>query len=73
MFILGVNLPGTTVDLPAVTARDKKDIAFCAEHQFDFIAASFIRDADSVNEIRALLGEKGKNVKIISKIESNFI
>jgi len=58
------------VDLPAVTERDKLDIAFGVRNRVDFIAASFIRSASNVREIRDLPGVREANIKIISKIES---
>eukprot|EP01122_Echinamoeba_exundans_P011246 TRINITY_DN440_c0_g2_i1.p1 TRINITY_DN440_c0_g2~~TRINITY_DN440_c0_g2_i1.p1 ORF type:complete len:549 (+),score=134.55 TRINITY_DN440_c0_g2_i1:141-1649(+) len=66
----GMNLPGCKVDLPAVTEKDKADIAFGVEQEVDFIAASFIRKPEDVLEIRALPGVREKKIKIISKIES---
>jgi pyruvate kinase len=67
----GVNVPGVKINLPAITAKDEADILFGLENGIDFIAASFVRKAADVLEIRKILehNENG-DVHIISKIEN---
>ncbi|MBL4680297.1 MAG: pyruvate kinase [Pseudomonadales bacterium] len=64
-----VNLPGIRVNLPAITKKDKMDILFALEHQVDFIALSFVREAADIAELKELLGDKIGKIKIIAKIE----
>lgn len=65
-----VNLPGSTVSLPALSEQDIADLVFGIENGVDFIAASFIRKAEDVLEIRRVLEEKEADIPIIAKIES---
>lgn len=66
----GVNVPGVPIQLPSITEKDVEDIKFGLAEDFDFVAASFIRSADAVRQIRSLINEAGSQMKIISKIES---
>lgn len=66
-----INVPGTHINLPALKEKDIKDLKDGCKAEFDYIAASFIRNVDDIKAIRKVLDENGgKNIKIISKIES---
>ena len=66
-----INIPDTHIHLPALTDRDKEDLRFAVENDFDFVAASFVRQASDVAEIRAVLDSYGgQNIGIIAKIEN---
>ena len=64
-----VNLPGIRINLPSVTEKDKRDIAFGLKEDVDFIALSFVRNASDIDDLKKFLKNKTKKVKIISKIE----
>ncbi|WP_313756019.1 pyruvate kinase [Tissierella sp.] len=67
----GVNVPNVKINLPSITKKDVDDILFGIENDIDFIAASFVRKASDVLEIRKILEENNGNViEIISKIEN---
>lgn len=67
----GVNLPGTDISMPFISEKDRQDIIFGAQNGFDFIAASFTRCADDINQVRQILKENGgEGVQIIAKIEN---
>ncbi|MCI5997795.1 MAG: pyruvate kinase [Peptoniphilaceae bacterium] len=66
----GVNIPNEKINLPSITEKDKQDILFAIENDFDFIAASFVRKPEDVYEIRKILEENNSDIKIISKIEN---
>jgi pyruvate kinase len=64
-----VNLPGVRVNLPAITEKDVRDIAFGVANDVDFVALSFVREADDVHALRKLLGPKAQRIGVIAKIE----
>ncbi len=67
----GVNVPNVVIKLPSITEKDKKDIIFGCEMGVDFIAASFIRKASDVLDVKKVLKEhNGSHIKVISKIEN---
>ena len=66
-----INSPGVSIHLPSLTEKDRDDLRFAAEQDFDFVAASFVRKASDVEDIRACLREcGGEHIRIISKIEN---
>ncbi|MBN1499125.1 MAG: pyruvate kinase [Spirochaetes bacterium] len=68
----GVNVPGAKLNLPAISEKDKADILFGIENDFDFIAASFVRNGEDVIALRNLLdNNNGSSIGIISKIENS--
>jgi len=66
----GVNVPGVTLNLPALTEKDIQDIRFGIKHNVDFIAASFVRKAADVLDLRRVLEENSAEIDIIAKIEN---
>ena len=64
-----VNLPGVRVNLPAITPKDRDDIAFGMANDVDFIALSFVRSPDDIRELRKFLGKKQQTIKVVAKIE----
>lgn len=66
----GVNVPNVSIRLPGITQKDKEDIIFGVEQGFDFIAASFVRNAACIDEIKQLLWEHGADIPVIAKIEN---
>lgn len=65
-----VNIPGRHIDLPALTEKDKHNILFAIEQDIDFIAHSFVRNAQDVKAVQDILDEHHSDIKIISKIEN---
>ncbi|MBT0607056.1 pyruvate kinase [Aequorivita echinoideorum] len=66
----GVNLPNTNISLPALTAKDKKDAIFAIQQQVDWLALSFVRHAEDLKELQALIEAHSEyKIPIIAKIE----
>jgi pyruvate kinase len=65
----GINLPDTKVSLPSLTEKDLADIDFIVHNNIDWIALSFVRTANDIDELRKILKDKGHDAKIIAKIE----
>lgn len=65
----GINLPGTNLRLSALTEKDRQDAVWIARRDFDYVALSFVRSADDVDELRTLLASAGCRAHIVAKIE----
>lgn len=66
----GVNVPNVSIKLPSLTDKDKADIEFGIEHGFDFIAASFVRNAECIHEIKEIFAKHNAKTTVIAKIEN---
>ena len=66
----GVNVPGAELSMPFISEQDRSDIEFGCKMGYEYIAASFVRTADDVRDIRKILDQFGSRMKIIAKIES---
>ena len=66
-----MNLPGTVIRLPGLAEKDIADLKTACEHNYDFVAISFARNADDINNVRKVLDENGgKDIQIITKVEN---
>ncbi len=66
-----MNLPGTPVRLPALKEKDINDLITACEHDYDYVAMSFTRGKDDIDQVRKVLDEHGgKDIKIITKVEN---
>jgi pyruvate kinase len=65
----GMNLPGVRLSTPALTEKDRRDLAFGLEQGVDYAALSFVREAADIEEIKALMRTLGREVPVIAKIE----
>lgn len=65
----GLNLPGVAVSVPALSEKDREDLRWAMRVGADLIALSFVRDADDINDVHAIMDEFGRRVPVIAKIE----
>ena len=65
----GINLPGAAMAIPALTAKDRRDLEFGLQHGVDVVALSFVRSADDIRMAKSLMREFGKSVPIVAKLE----
>lgn len=65
----GINLPGVNVSSPSLTPKDRIDLDFCLEKKVDYIALSFVRKAEDVEDIKRIIQQRGLSVPVIAKIE----
>ncbi|MGC9453237.1 MAG: pyruvate kinase [Phycisphaerae bacterium] len=65
----GVNLPDTTLSIPSMTEKDRRDVAWIAGRDFDYVALSFVQSADDVESLRRLLRDSGSDAHVVAKIE----
>ena len=65
----GINLPGVSVSAPALTEKDLQDLQFCIKNEVDWVALSFVRSAEEVKRLKALIAQKSSPLKVVAKIE----
>jgi len=65
----GINLPDTNISAPALTEKDRRDLAWAMENELDFIALSFVRQPADLEELRGILNENNNSAQVVSKIE----
>ncbi len=66
----GVNLPDTTISIPSITKRDWECVDWAIQHKVDFLALSFVRSAEEINQLKGYLSRAGANIKVVAKIET---
>ena len=65
----GMNFPDTHVSVPSLTEKDRKDLEFGIENNIEWIALSFVREAQDIHEVRDIISKSGKDLKVVAKIE----
>jgi pyruvate kinase len=67
----GINLPSGTIKAPALTEKDKSDLAFGLKNEVDYVALSFVRNADDIRSIKTIIDNSGNKTPVIAKIEKH--
>jgi len=67
----GINVPGVRLSVEALTEDDEKHLAFGLREGVDFVAMSFVRDQSDILKLKRLIGEQGKGVPVVAKIEKH--
>lgn len=65
----GINLPGVKISTPALTEKDRQDLEFCMAEGLDYVALSFVRTAEDVEDLKKVLFQNGSDLRVIAKIE----
>jgi pyruvate kinase len=65
----GINLPGVAISSPSLTDKDREDLAFALDHNFDYVGLSFVRSAADVRQLQELIAANGAEAKVVAKIE----
>lgn len=67
----GINIPTTSLPIPSLTEKDKRDLDFGIEHDVDYVALSFVKNVDDILQLKELIRQKNKDIPIIAKIEKH--
>jgi pyruvate kinase len=67
----GINLPSSSLDIPAITEKDRRDLIFGLEKEVDYVALSFVRSAADIHAIKKIIHRQGKKTPVIAKIEKH--
>ena len=66
----GINLPDSTISMPSITERDWECVDWAIRHEVDFLALSFVRSAEEINQLKSHLSKAGADIKVVAKIET---
>ena len=66
----GINLPDSTISTPSITERDWECVDWAIRHEVDFLALSFVRSTEEINQLKTYLSKAGADIKVVAKIET---